>query len=110
MLRRVEAVGWGFFLTVAAVLVGPLIYFFFQIVEVEENPMAPFGLSVLSAMLAAGLLAWLTNTVLQWFHSRRQPKGKQGGNVQRVGQDKPSKPSKTERRTKRGKRRKQKAK
>ena len=113
MLRRIDSVGWGFFSIVAIILLGPLCYIFVQIVGEDAEPMAPYGLGLISALFAAAVIAWVTNTALQWLNSLSRPAKKKVAHVKRADEAQPSKetkPAKTQKRSKRGKRRKQKAK
>ncbi|MBI4558285.1 MAG: hypothetical protein HY706_11945 [Candidatus Hydrogenedentes bacterium] len=63
--RRLESVGWGFYLIVAVVLSGPCIYAAWKI-KYDFHPWSyAVGLGAIFAAAIAGVVAWAVNTVLQ---------------------------------------------
>ncbi len=71
MLKRIEAVGWPFFMVLFVLLIPPFIYMFFGMQGEQAHPMGPWGAGTLLAMFVAGVLTWLVNSLLRLYHDRQ---------------------------------------
>ncbi len=67
---RTYSVGWLFWLITMGIFAGPAIYVCFKIVVEGTFFMVPVGFGLIAAALAAGILSWAVNAVLQ-FRNRR---------------------------------------
>lgn len=67
-----DSVGWLFFSIWFVLLVGPCIYGLFQIVMEDTTALVPLGVGAVLAAVAAGLIAWIVNSILQFRAKRRR--------------------------------------
>lgn len=67
----IDSVGWVFLLIVFAILLVPAIYLSWHVVRENQEWPIPVGMGVLFALFAAGIVAWIVNTVLQVRAKRR---------------------------------------
>jgi len=67
-----DSVGWLFFAVWFVLLVGPCIYGLSQIVTEGTSALVPFAVGPVFAAVAAGLIAWAVNSVLQFRAKRRR--------------------------------------
>ncbi len=67
-----DSVGWLFFCVWFVLLLGPCVYGVFQIVTEDANDLVPFGAGVVFAAVAAALVAWIVNSILQFRAKRRR--------------------------------------
>jgi hypothetical protein len=73
---RLDAAGWGFWLVMFCLLIGPLAYGGWKLGMVEQNALQ-YGLLVfVAAAIGAGVIAWLTNLALQALAEHRRKKAK----------------------------------
>ncbi len=73
-MAKFEFVGWVFWAVTFALLVGPAVYGAWQITREGASPMIPIAMGVVAAALAAGVVSWAINSVLQWRYQRRRLK------------------------------------
>ena len=69
--RRLEAVGWRFWGVTFAVLLGPLWYGAHRMVREDTPFLATLGIGIVAAAVAAGLVTWPVNSVLQHLAKKR---------------------------------------
>lgn len=83
--RKFESVGWGFWLIVFFVAVGPCIYGLLQIGDQGVEPLVLVTFGTLAAAVVAGLFSWVVNTLLQARAGRSQRRKEHGrGKKQKV--------------------------
>lgn len=75
---RFDAAGWFFWGVVFLVVLGPCLYGAWHLVYAEASPLAPLALGFVLAAVAAGLVSWGVNAVLQRrVKKQRQAKRKE---------------------------------
>ena len=62
---KLDAVGWGFWVIVFIIVVGPCIYGLLQIGDQGVEPLVLVVFGTLAAAIVAGLFSWLANFLLQ---------------------------------------------
>ncbi len=67
----IDSVGWVFLVVVFAILLIPAIYLSWHVVREDQEWPIPFGLGVLLAFFASGIVTWIVNTALQVRSKRR---------------------------------------
>jgi hypothetical protein len=68
---KFDAAGWLFWTVVFAVLIGPLIYLFWNVVYETTSRIVPVGMGVVGAAIGAGFISWAVNAVIQ-VHTRKK--------------------------------------
>ncbi len=63
--RKFDSVGWGFWLIVFFVALGPCIYGLLQIGDDGVEPIVLVTFGTLAGAVVAGLLSWVVNLLLQ---------------------------------------------
>lgn len=63
--QNLEAVGWVFWLVTSLILVGPLIYAFWQVTHDSVTRFAPVVMGTITAAIGAGFIAWPVNVAIQ---------------------------------------------
>lgn len=67
-----DAAGWGFWVIVFFVLVGPAIYGSWHVVTERASRGIPVGMGLVGAALGAGLVSWAVNAVLQFKRKKEK--------------------------------------
>ena len=70
--KRWDAVGWGFWLIVFCIAIGPCLYLAWKITYEGTNSSVRIAIGAVSAAVGAGVVSWLVNTVLQYRDNRRR--------------------------------------
>jgi hypothetical protein len=76
--RKFDSVGWGFWLIVFVVAVGPCIYGLLKIGDEGVEPIVLVTFGTLAAAMVAGLFSWVVNFLLQARVSRARAREGQG--------------------------------
>ncbi|HIJ72766.1 MAG TPA: hypothetical protein HPP83_01575 [Candidatus Hydrogenedentes bacterium] len=69
---RLDAAGWTFWIVVFLVMLAPCTYAAFKITYEGASWTAPVGIGIVAASLAAGLVTWAVNSVLQRQAKKRR--------------------------------------
>ena len=69
---NLDAAGWLFWVITFLVVLAPCIWGAWQIPYTTKSPWIPIVFGAVGAAVAAGLVSWAVNAVLQWRRKRQR--------------------------------------